>query len=130
MTTKHPTCSKLGIERSNPQGEARASELVSRNALRELDSASLHNIGVVNLSEMLKPATDSEEMFTCNYQTPRGDWRWRARKEKLRNPGDPLVASQPFEEVGQIHSSREAVNHRGAKGSDCRSATIKSYVTA
>jgi len=130
MTTKHPTCSKLGTERSNPQGEARGSELVSRNALRELDSASLRKVGAVNIPEWTKPATDSEAMFICNYQAPRGGWRRRARKEKLRNLGDPLVACQPFEEVGQPHSSKETANHRGAKGADYRSATMKRYVTA
>lgn len=131
MITEHPTCNQLGTERSNPQGEAREGEPASRNALRELDSASLrYKLGVVNLPKMAKPETDGEVMFTSNHQAPRSGWRRRAGKERSWNLRAPLVASQPLREVGQSHSSKEVANHHGAKGADYRSATIKRYVTA
>jgi hypothetical protein len=130
MITEHPTCNQPGTERSNPQGEAWEGEPVSRNALRELDSASLRKLEVVNLPKWAKPETDGEVMFTSNHQASRSGWRRRAGKERSWNLRDPLVASQPFGEVGQPHSSKEVANHHGAKGADYRSATIKRNVTA
>ena len=83
---------------------------MSRNA-SELDSASLHKVGVAKLPKMLKPETIGEETFARNRWAPRGDWRRRAGKERLRNlrgPGtvedtawesdDPIVAGK-----GLIH---------------------------
>ena len=130
MKTEHPTCNQLGTERSNPQGEAREGEPVSRNAMRELDSASLHKVEVVNLPEMAKPETDGEVMFTSNHRASRSDWRRHAGKERSWNLRAPLVASQPLGEVGQPHRSEEVANHHGAKGADYRSATNKRYESA
>jgi hypothetical protein len=39
--------------------------------------------------KLLKPATVDEETFVSNRRTPRGDWRWRVRKEKSRNLRNP-----------------------------------------
>ncbi len=80
MLTECPTCSQLGTERSNPQGEARLDELASRNT-SELDSASLRKVGVAMLPEVLKPAAIGEATFVCSRWAPRGDWRWRVRTE-------------------------------------------------
>ena len=88
MSTRYPTCSKVSSERSNPQAEASLRKPVSRNA-SELDSASLHLLGVTNLPEMLKSATDEEAIPVCIRQASRGDWRQRTGKEKSRNLRDP-----------------------------------------
>jgi len=89
MTTKCPSCSQYGGERSNPQVEARSGEPVSRNAI-ELDSASLrYKIGVTSPRYWLKSETGEEVTFICTCQTPRGAWRQRAGKEKSRNLRDP-----------------------------------------
>ena len=53
MITECPACSRIGTERSNPQGEARLDELASRNA-SELDSASLRKAGVAMLPDWLQ----------------------------------------------------------------------------
>ena len=129
MSTECPTCSQLGTERSNPQGEARDGELVSRNA-SELDSASLRQVGMAKLSEMPKPDTIGEVTFICNRWIPRGGWRWHARKEMLRNLRDPQRPEEALVEVGRSHSSEEGFNPPGAKGTDCKSATIKNDATA
>ena len=76
MSNKCPTCSQTGAERSNPQGEARRGEPASRNA-SELDSASLHKVGVANLPDWTKPATVGEATLERSRQAPRGDWRQR-----------------------------------------------------
>jgi len=130
MSTRYPTCSKASSERSNPQAEASPREPASRNA-SELDSASLHLLGVTNLPEMLKSVTDEEAIPVCIRQAPRGDWRQRAGKEKSRNLRDPLglkmsVSDKSLSavEVGRLHSSEEWPNPPGAKGGDCKSATI------
>ena len=88
MSTRYPTCSKAGSERSDPQAEALLREPVSRNA-SELDSASLHLVGVTNLPEMLKSVTDEEAIPVSIRQAPRGDWRQRTGKEKSRNLRGP-----------------------------------------
>lgn len=88
MPTEYPACSQLDTERSNPQGEALEDESVSRNA-SEPDSASLHYLGVVNQSDLPKPATIDEAIFVCSQWTSRGDWGQRAEKALLRNLGDP-----------------------------------------
>lgn len=93
MTTRCPSCSQSGAERSNPQGEARSGELVSRNA-RELDSASLHLSGVASLPEVVKPVIAGEATPESNRRTPRGDWRRRARTEKSRNLRGPVAAGR------------------------------------
>jgi len=88
MSTKYPTCSEASSERSNPQAEALASKPASRNP-SELDSASLHLLGVTNLPDMLKSVINEEAILECIRWTPRGDWRQRAGKEKSRNLRDP-----------------------------------------
>ena len=97
MTNRCPSCSQTGVGRSNPQGEARCGEPVSRNA-SELDSASLHYKGVTKLPEMLKSAIAGEATPASNRRTPRGDWRRRAGKEKSRNLRDPHRAAMPVRE--------------------------------
>ena len=124
MSTRYPTCSKASSERSNPQAEASPREPVSRNA-SELDSASLHLLGVTNLPKMLKSATDEEAIPDCIRRAPRGDWRQRAGKEKSRNLRDPHRPNKPGVEVGHLHSSVEGPNPPGAKGGGCKSATIE-----
>ena len=132
MSTRYPTCSKASSERSNPQAEASLREPVSRNT-SELDSASLRVlVGATNLPEMLKSATDEEAIPESIHRAPRGDWRQRTGKEKSRNLRDPQglrmsVSGQSGSavEVGHLHSSGEGPNKPGAKGGDCKSATIE-----
>ena len=100
MSNKCPTCSQTGVERSNPQGEARRGEPASRNAI-ELDSASLHKVGAANLPDWTKPATVGEATLARNRQAPRGDWRQRVGKEKPSNLGDPAEGGK----VGVVHRS-------------------------
>ena len=93
MSNKCPTCSQSGVERSNPQGEARCGEPASRNAI-ELDSASLHKVGVANLPDWTKPATIGEATLVRSRWAPRGDWRQRVGKEKSSNLGDPAAGGK------------------------------------
>jgi hypothetical protein len=81
MTKRCPSCSQPGGERSNPQAEARRGKPASRNA-SELDSASLHYVGVTILPDWVKSATGDEATPECNRRAPRGDWRQRVGKEK------------------------------------------------
>ena len=129
MPTKCPACSQPGTERSNPQGEARDGELVSRNA-SELDSASLNDIvGMAKLPGELKPAIIGEETLTCNRWIPRGDWRQRARKEKSRNLGGPYRPLALWESDGFIVAKKWG-NAHGAKGSCCKREIIYGNRTA
>jgi hypothetical protein len=123
VLTECPTCSRIGTERSNPQGEARLDELASRNAI-ELDSASLRKVGVAMLPDMLKPATVGQETFVCSRWAPRGDWRWRVRKEKSRNLRDPNTGYHVRESDVLIVVKKQG-NACGAKGNDCRYAKVK-----
>lgn len=124
MLTECPTCSRVGTERSNPQGEARLDELASRNAI-ELDSASLHNVGVAMLPDMLKPAAVGEETFVCNRRAPRGDWRQRVRTEKSRNLRDPDGLYDPVRESDVLIVAKKQGNACGAKGDDCKYVEVK-----
>lgn len=124
MLTECPTCSRVGTERSNPQGEARLDELASRNA-SELDSASLRNVGVAMLPNRLKPAAVGEETFTCNRWAPRGDWRWRVRTEKSRNLRDPNRLHDRTRESDVLIVVKKRGNARRAKGDDCRYVEVK-----
>ena len=131
MSTRYPTCSKASSERSNPQAEASPRKPVSRNT-SELDSASLRLLGVTNLPKMLKSVTDEEAIPECIRQAPRGGWRQRTWKEKSRNLRDPqglrmsvLGQIGSAVEVGRFRISEEGRNEPGAKGSDCKSATIE-----
>jgi hypothetical protein len=123
VLTECPTCSRIGTERSNPQGEARLDELASRNAI-ELDSASLRKVGVAMLPDMLKPATVGQETFVCSRWAPRGDWRWRVRKEKSRNLRDPNTGYRVRESDVLIVVKKQG-NACGAKGDDCRYVEVK-----
>ena len=124
MLTECPTCSRVGTERSNPQGEARLDELASRNT-SELDSASLHKVGVAMLPELLKPAAVGEETFTSSRRAPRGDWRQRVRKEKSRNLRDPSRLHDRVRESDVPIVVQKRGNARGAKGDDCRYVEVK-----
>ena len=124
MLTECPTCSRVGIERSNPQGEARLDELASRNAI-ELDSASLHKVGVAMLPDLLKPAAVGEETFVCNRRAPRGDWRQRVRTEKSRNLRDPNGLHDRVRESDVPIVVQKQGNACGAKGDDCRYVEVK-----
>ena len=92
MSNKCPTCSQTGVERSNPQDEARCGEPASRNAI-ELDSASLHKVGAANLPDWTKPAIIGEAALECSRWAPRGDWSQRVGKEKSSKLGDPARAA-------------------------------------
>ncbi len=124
MLTECPTCSRVGTERSNPQGEARLDELASRNA-SELDSASLHNVGVAMLPDWLKPAAIGQETFVCSRWAPRGDWRWRVRKEKSRNLRDPNTKNDSVRESDVLIVVKTQGNACRAKGDDCEYAKVK-----
>ena len=124
MLTECPTCSRIGTERSNPQGEARLDELASRNA-SELDSASLRNVGVAMLPEVLKPAAVGQATFVCSRWAPRGDWRWRVRKEKSRNLRDPSGLHDRVWESDVPIVVKKQGNACGAKGDDCKYVEVK-----
>ncbi len=124
MLTECPTCSRIGTERSNPQREARLDELASRN-ISELDSASLHNVGVAMLPDMLKPAIVGQETFVCSRWAPRGDWRWRVRKEKSRNLRDPNTMQYRVWESDVLIVVKKQGNSCGAKGDDYRYAKVE-----
>ena len=124
MLTECPTCSRVGTERSNPQREARLDELASRNA-SELDSASLRNVGVAMLPDWLKPAAIGQETFVCSRWAPRGDWRWRVRKEKSRNLRDPNGLHDPVRESDVLIVVKKQGNACRAKGDDCKYAKVK-----
>ena len=124
MLTECPTCSRVGTERSNPQGEARLDELASRNA-SELDSASLRNVGVAMLPDWLKPAAIGQETFVCSRWAPRGDWRWRVRKEKSRNLRDPNTKDDSVRESDVLIVVKKQGNACRAKGDDCEYAKVK-----
>lgn len=82
---------------------------------RELGSASLHKVGVVNLSDKAKPATGGEATSDSNHQAPRGDRRGRERKEASRNLGYPcgMGFMRESERSGVV---KKRGNSRGAKG--------------
>jgi hypothetical protein len=140
MSNKCPTCSQPGAERSNPQGEARCGEPVSRNA-NELDSASLRKVGAANPPEMMKPATVGRAALVCSRRAPRGGWRQRAGKEKSRNLRGPfrpaklavhrdVNPSRPGRESEGIVVAGKQGNSCGAKGSHCGSETIDRSIPA
>ena len=124
MLTECPTCSRVGTERSNPQGEARLDELASRNT-SELDSASLNYVGVAMLPERLKPAAIGEATFVCSRWAPRGDWRWRVRTEKSRNLRDPDRLHDRVRESDVLIVAKKRGNACGAKGDDCRYVEVE-----
>ena len=124
MTTGCPPCSQAGGERSNPQGEARGGELASRNTI-ELDSASLHYEGATILPEMVKSAITGGETSGSNQWAPRGDWRQRAGKEKSRNLRGPNPTHGRVRESDVPIVAKKRGNSRGAKGDNCKYATVE-----
>ena len=132
MLIECSTCSQLGTERSNPQGEARGGESVSRNA-SELASASLNYPGVGQPLRMGETCHCWGGNIHSVQQTPRGEWRQRAETEWLRNLGDPtgLRMSVPNREGSRWKSEESIVvkkrsNFRGAKGFCCKCANDQS----
>lgn len=73
----------------NEGGNTPDHECVSPNE-SEPDSASLHQMSVVKLPEMMKPVTCGEEMSICSHRALRGDRGERAQKDVQRNLGDPF----------------------------------------
>ena len=129
MSIECSTCSRPGTERSNPQGEAREGESVSRN-VSELASAPLSSYLGSG-----QPLTDGETCYRCEVnihifqRAPRGDWRWRAETEWLRNLGDPIGLRMSIVTLKWSRwKSDESIivkkrgNSRGAKGFYCKCA--------
>ena len=129
MLIECSTCSRLGTERSNPQGEAREGKSVSRNA-SELASASLNYSGSGQPFRMGETCHCRKANIRQSRQTPRGDWRQRAEKDRLRNLGDPQGLRMSVSgQRGLLWESEESIvvkkrsNVRGAKGFYCKCAT-------
>ena len=129
MLIECSTCNQPGTERSNPQGEAREGKSVSRNA-RELASASLYYPGVGQPLGMGETCYCWGHNIRNVQQTPRGDRRQRAEKERLRNLGDPQGLRMSVSgQSGPLWESEESIvvkkrsNVRGAKGFYCKCAT-------
>jgi hypothetical protein len=129
MTNKCPTCSQTGVERSNPQGEARSGEPASRNA-SELDSASLRYKGAANLPEMVKPANIGEETFESNRCALRGGWRQRVGKEKSRNLRDPASATACRRESDGLIVARKGLTSLERRGPTVSEQPLKRNATA
>ena len=131
MTTRYPSCSKASSERSNPQAEASPSEPVSRNASK-LDSASLRVVGS-DQSSGLAEVCHRRRSDTCMHSSGSPGWLETAhRKREVEEPERSIRAenarvgqNRSAEEVGRLHSSEERPNQPGAKGGDCKSATIE-----
>ena len=77
------------------------------------------------LPDLLKPAIIGQETFICSRWTPRGDWRWRVRKEKSRNLRDPNTTYFSIRESDVLIVVKKQGNSCGAKGDDCRYATVE-----
>jgi len=116
MTTRCPSCSQPGSERSNPQAEARCGEPTSRNA-SELDSASLHTVRVTILPDMVKSGTGGEATPECSRRTLRGDWRQRVGKEKSRNLRGSSTAETPRRESDGLIVARKGLTRLERRGS-------------
>ncbi len=140
MSNKCPTCSQSGAERSNPQGEARCGEPVSRNKI-ELDSASLRKMGAANLPEVVKPATVGQAALVCSRRAPRGGWRQRTGKEKSRNLRYPLRCaklevrrgvnpSQPQRESDSPIVAKKGLTSPEPRGLTVNVQPLKLYATA
>ena len=81
MIIGRESCSRTQSARGRPRtlrlGEANARAVASR----ELDTASLHTLGVASLSDEVKPTPVWEATTEGTDRTPRGERRQRARKE-------------------------------------------------
>jgi len=80
---------------------------------------------VAMLPELLKPAAIGQETFVCSRWAPRGDWRWRVRKEKSRNLRDPNTKHDSVRESDVLIVVKKQGNACGAKGDDCKYAKVK-----
>jgi len=129
MTTRCPSCSQLGGERSNPQAEARCGEPVSRNA-SELDSASLRKLGVTMLPEMLKSVIAGEATPMSNRRTPRGGCRQRTGKEKSRNLRGPAWEELPCRKSDNLIVVRKGLISPERRGLTVRVQLLETNATA
>ena len=130
MPTEYPACREADSDGSNPGAEAPWIEPVSRSA-SEPETASLHKVRTANPSDVPKPETRREEIFTNSGGVLRGERGQRAGKVRLGRLGDPC--HQPREERGETYAesirrvlgvgeserpvvARKRGNARGAKG--------------
>ena len=123
-----PNMKPTGGERSNPQAEARDSKHMSRN-IRELDSASLHQLRVTKLPDMLKSAIVGEEVLKSNRRTLRGDWRRRVWKGMSRNLRDPSCHAVGRESEGPIVAEKGLIRLE-RRGPAVNTQPRKQYATA
>lgn len=77
------------------------------------------------LPELLKPDAIGQETFVCSRWAPRGDWRWRVRKEKSRNLRDPNTKDDSVRESDVLIVVKKQGNACRAKGDDCKYAKVK-----
>ena len=137
MSTKCPTCSLSALKgvipkvkpdirgsRERPRGEP-----VSRN-VNELDSASLHYVGVASLPELVKPVIADEETLQSSQRTPRGDWRQRAGKEKSRNLRGPSQAITPRRESDDSIVARKSLTRLEQRESTVNKQRLKRNASA
>lgn len=95
-------------------------------------------MGTANPPDWVKPAMVLDETSRKARPVLRGDSGQRAEKDQPRNLGDPAGqggntqtgsginnVNAPCSGVGGTHSSGEAGNDRGAKGSHCRQASAR-----
>jgi hypothetical protein len=130
MPTEYPACREADNAGSDPGVEAPWNEPASRSA-SEPETASLHQVRVVNLSDVPKPEIRREAIFMCNGGTLRGQRGQRAGKVGLGRLGDPCCRLRPERDQTHIESIRWALvawesdrlvvakkrgNARGAKG--------------
>jgi hypothetical protein len=88
MPTGYPACREADNAGSNSSVEAPWIEPASRSA-SEPETASLHQVRVASLSDVLKPEIRREVMFMSNGGTLRGQRGQRAGKVGLGRLGDP-----------------------------------------
>ena len=73
------------------------------------------------LPEVLKPVAVGQATFVCSRWAPRGDWRWRVRKEKSKNLRDPNgLHDRRVRESDVLIVVKKQGNACGAKGDDCK----------
>ena len=89
MGTVYPTCRQTDGAGGNRCAEALCAEPASRNASEPV-SASLRQLRVASLPNMLKPVTRHEGIFMRSVAALRGGCGQRAGKAELGRLGDPL----------------------------------------
>jgi len=130
MPTEYPAWREADSGGSNPGVEAPWIEPASRST-SEPDSASLRKSRTANLSEMPKPDTCREEIFTNSGGVLRGGWGQRVGKVELGRLGDPCRRFREERNKRRVKSIRRDLmareserpivakkrgNARGAKG--------------